>query len=70
MIVPLKSVELSSLGFCACLTHLGEALQELRDMTVTADFGDNQQVEQYKANIAFIKRYYEALERITYERQR
>lgn len=62
MVWPLKSVELSLLDFDQCVTHLSEALAELQKMSVSADFGDPSEVAQYKANIAFLKRYYETLE--------
>lgn len=62
MIWPLKSVELGLLDFGQCLTHLGEALSELRAMSRSVDFGEPSELAQYKANIEFIKRYYETLE--------
>lgn len=66
---PLKSVELSTLTRDECITCLGDALTELHDMTLTADFSDEHEIAQYKANITFIKRYYEALERGFHEYQ-
>jgi len=61
MIESLKSVEWSLMDFGQCFTRLGEALTELQQMARTADFGDSSDVAQFKANVEFIKRYYEKL---------
>jgi len=59
----LKSQTLKDLPPQQTLEALKEALRDLKEIVSDTDFSDSAHVSQFKANISYLKTYYEQLER-------
>jgi hypothetical protein len=61
---PLKSINIKGLNKEEVFNALKEALIDLEDIALGVDFNESAHILQFKANLVYLRAYYERLDRI------